>query len=121
MITTITLTFDSLRTASTTPHRIPAVQTLVARAATHRDAAADVARRGVGLHVGALLAERVGVGGETRGDRHLCFRPSSLAAILSRQGRGSNRLGIGSEVSAVAVAVLLRGVVFALVAWREFR
>src|SRR3954451_25476960 len=46
--------------SSTTPHRIPAVQALVARAASYCDAAAHVAGGGVGLHVGALSAERVG-------------------------------------------------------------
>jgi len=45
---------------SATPHRVPAVQTLVAGAAADGDAAADVAGGGVGLHVGALLAEGVG-------------------------------------------------------------
>ena len=44
---------------SAAPHRIPAVEALVAGAASHGDAAADVAGGGVGLHFGALLAEGV--------------------------------------------------------------
>ena len=51
---------------SATPHRIPAIQALVARPAPHGDAPADVARRGVRLEVGALLAERVGDDGQPK-------------------------------------------------------
>ncbi len=45
-------------------HRVPAVQAFVARAASHRDAPADIAGGGVGLHVAALLAEGISGDGE---------------------------------------------------------
>src|SRR4051794_31146351 len=44
---------------STTPHRIPTVEALVAGAAADGDGAADVAGGGVGLELGALLAEGI--------------------------------------------------------------
>jgi hypothetical protein len=47
---------SSEKRRSTAPHRVPAVQALVAGAASDGDGAADVARRGIGLHLGALLA-----------------------------------------------------------------
>src|SRR3954471_15505647 len=45
---------------SAAPHRIPAVQALVASPAPHRDAPANITRRRVRLHVGPLLAQGVG-------------------------------------------------------------
>ena len=45
---------------SAAPQRIPAIEALVAGAASDGDAAADVAGGGVGLEVAALLADRVG-------------------------------------------------------------
>jgi hypothetical protein len=44
------------RSRSRASHRIPAIQAFVARAASHRDRAADVAGGGVLLHFYALLA-----------------------------------------------------------------
>ena len=51
---------------STTPHRIPAVEAFVAGAAADGDGAADVAGGGVGLELGALLAQGVDDDGEAK-------------------------------------------------------
>lgn len=40
-------------------HAIAAIQALVTGSAAHRDAAADIAGGGIGLHIRALLAERI--------------------------------------------------------------
>lgn len=50
----------------TTPHRIPAIQTLVTSARPHRDRPADIAGGGVGLHFGALLAHGIGDDGQAQ-------------------------------------------------------
>src|SRR4051794_20247982 len=92
---------------STTPHRISAIEALVAGAAADGDGAADVAGGGVGLELGPLLAQgvdddgeaKVGAGGAGGWRRGL----SGAFFVVARHGDGVGRQ------AAVAVAVFLFG------------
>ena len=92
------------------PHRIPAIQALVARPTPHRDAAADVAGGGIGLHFGALLAERVHNDGQAQVGHDLGFGRVRAVAVAVGRGGGSadlllqaravvERLGVAGEVA----------------------
>src|SRR5688572_12459530 len=102
---------------SAAPHRIPAIKTLVARAAPHRDAAADVAGGGVGLHFGALLAEGVHDDGEAEvghdlGLGLLRLRRGGAGDLLLEPGAVVERLGVAGEVAggaAVGAGSICRG------------
>src|SRR4051794_4710620 len=94
-------------------HAVPAVQALVARAAPHRDAPAHVARRGVRLHVGALLAEGVGDDGEA--EIRVAFGAEGAGGLVRHRERrraggavgvveGLSRVGFDAWAVAVAGA-----------------
>ena len=100
---------------SAAPHRVPAVQALVAGAAADGDAAADVAGGGVGLEFAALLAEGVGDDGQPQrraaGGGAADFGGLDVGAVGGSQflvggvavGEGLGRVGL--DAGAVAVAV----------------
>src|SRR5436190_24268452 len=86
--------------ASAAPHRIPAIQTFVARGVSHGDAAADVAGGGVGLEVARLLADRVGDDGETEIGRRRWIGGRTLTLTLSRiTGRGVKAKALSPALS----------------------
>ena len=92
---------------SATPHRIPAVQALVARPASHRDAPADVAGGSIRLQLGPLLAQGVGDDGQAqvrgRGRGGADFGGDVVGAVQVAQGLVGQRglLGQGGAVVGV--------------------
>src|SRR5205814_2356949 len=101
---------------STAPHRVPAVEALVASPAPHRDAPAHVARRGVGLQLGALLAQGVGDDGQPEvrggggGGADFGGDGGGAVQVAQRIVRQGGLLGQAAVVVGVVVVEALGGV-----------